>query len=96
MSEEDRTLLKAVLDEMELHIIIQRGYTPYLSNIILHKRPNKSPRAIHDSRVLNLWTVPIKFKMPTFEEVLSHFRGNKLYGSMDLTYSYAAIRIEKD
>ena len=80
----------------EIDVIEKIDSSPWISNLVVARRPSGEIRLCVDLREVNKAIIPDKYPLPSQEELMTEFCGSTIFSKLDLRKSYLQIPLHKD
>ena len=90
-----REEIKALVDEMLHHGIIQPSFSPWSSAPVLVQKKSGGKRFAVDFRGLNSRTIKDSFPLPQIADALDCFAGSSRFSCLDLTQGFWQIELDE-
>ncbi|KAL1490130.1 hypothetical protein ABEB36_012870 [Hypothenemus hampei] len=93
ISEQQREVLRAKINDLLSNNIIKESHSSYSSPAILIRKKNGDYRIAIDYRKLNKITVKDRYPLPNIEDYVARLKGYKYFCTLDMTQGYYQVPI---
>lgn len=96
LSMHERLFLKVELALLERLGVIRKSTSPWMSPVVIVRKPNGKLRLTCDFRLINKHTMVDSHPLPTVEEMIASMSGSKLWSQLDAVSGFWQVPVHEN